>query len=349
MFKFAMFFLVFMIICFATPSLFLMDVIGVDLISGDSGDGISVVDSDHAMLQNTKLDIPKKDTIKLLITADNKVVELPFNDYIIGVLIGEVPATYEFEALKAQAIVARTYTMHKLKYNPAGHDGADMCDDINCCQCYKTKEYAFASWDDAEENEKWKKLSDAVTTTDGLYITYANDIIAAYFHAHSGKKTEDVKFVWGNVEIPYLKSVDAKEDYLYEDSITFSNVDFIAKINSKYPNYIGEKIEILSYTDSGRVNLVKLGKDEVKATELRSILGLRSTNFEIVYDADNVTFKTIGYGHGVGMSQEGANAMAKAGSSCEEIVKYYYSGVEVVKELQMSFFTGASGGGACCA
>ncbi len=333
MIKFIMFFFILMVICFATPTLFLWDVINLDV--GEFFTNINESGEEQNIPENSKdtnINIEEKDTIKLLITGENKIVEMPFNDYLIGVLIGEVPATYELEAIKAQAVVARTYTMHKLKYNPSAHEGADMCDDINCCQCFKTKEYAFASWDDEEENAKWAKLSEAVTSTSGEYITYDNDIIAAYFHAHSGTKTEDVKYVWGNEEIPYLKSVEAKEDYPFEDSLIFSKIELNEKIKSKYPNYSGEKLEIVDYTGSNRVNKVKFGDFEMKATELRSLLGLRSTNFKITYDEEgNITFNTIGYGHGVGMSQEGANAMAKIGATYEDIVKYYYQGVELYK------------------
>lgn len=340
--RFVVFFFIFMIICFVTPSLFLRDVLIVD--AGEFVKNIDVLDGIKELIGGDKLEIEEsKDTnnldninieerenIKLLLTAENKIVEMPFEEYLVGVLIGEVPSTYELEALKAQALVARTYTMHKLKYNPSAHNGADMCDDINCCQCFKTKEYAFSSWDDAEENAKWAKLCDAVNSTAGQYITYSGDIIAAYFHAHSGRATEDSKYVWGNEEIPYLKSVTAKEDYLYEDALTISQLDLTTKLKSKYPNYSGERLEVLGYTGSNRIDTLKAGIHEVKATSLRSILGLRSTNFEIVYnESGDVTFKTIGYGHGVGMSQEGANAMAKAGATCEEIIKYYYQGVEI--------------------
>ena len=332
MVRFIMFFFIIMVICFATPMLFLLDVIdtsNVEIVENTNDSGEVGVPQDN---KETNINIEEKENIKLLLTEENIIDEMPFDDYLIGVLIGEVPATYELEAIKAQAIVARTYTMHKLKYNPSAHDGADMCDDINCCQCFKTKEYAFASWDDDEENAKWAKLSEAVTSTKGQYITYNNDIIAAYFHAHSGIKTEDVKYVWGNEEIPYLKSVEAKEDYPFEDSLMISQLELTEKIKSKYPNYSGEKLEILDYTGSNRVNTVKIGNDEIKATELRSLLGLRSTNFTINYDeTGNITFNTIGYGHGVGMSQEGANAMAKSGAMCEEIIKYYYSGVEILE------------------
>ena len=224
-----------------------------------------------------------------------------------------MPITFELEALKAQAVVARTYTMYKLKNNPNTHENANMCDDINCCQAYKTKEYAFASWDDEEENEKWQKLEDAVLQTSNLVITYSGDIIESFFHSHSGGQTENIKYVWGDAEIPYLKSVAGNEGEPYQDFKTFTKAEFKELIKEKVPNYdvTNSKIQIEDYTGSGRVNKLIIDNIEIKATELRRLLGIRSTNFRIEETVDNITFYTVGYGHGVGMSQYGANQMAK--------------------------------------
>lgn len=240
--------------------------------------------------------------------------------------------TYEIEALKAQSIVARTYTMYKLKNNPSIHENADMCDDINCCQAYKTKEYAFASWDDDSENAKWQKLEDAVNQTSNLIITYSGEIIEAFFHAHSGGQTENVKYVWGDNEISYLKSVSGNEGERYLDSKAFTKLEFKELIKTKIPNYNVEKskIKIEDYTGSGRVDNLKIDGVQIKATELRRLTGIKSTNFRIEESGDIITFYTVGYGHGVGMSQYGANQMAKEGKNYEEIIKHYYTGVEIV-------------------
>ena len=243
-----------------------------------------------------------------------------------------MPVTFELEALKAQAIVARTYTMYKLKNNPIVHKDADMCDDINCCQAYKTKEYAFASWDDTEEMAKWQKLEDAVNQTSNLVITYNGEIIEAFFHSHSGGQTENIKFVWGDAEIPYLKSVAGNEGDSYQDSKSFTKTEFKELLKDKVPNYDiqNSKIKIEDYTGSGRVNNLKIDDVAIKATELRRLTGIRSTNFRIDESGDCITFYTVGYGHGVGMSQYGANQMAIEGKNYEEIIKHYYTGVEVV-------------------
>lgn len=321
--KFLLFFVALMIISFLTPSIFLIGVRNNVVPKQDESSG-------DTKIKESKIE--NRDKIKLLLTSENKIIELDFDSYIIGVLIGEVPATYEIEALKAQALVARTYTLYKLKNSPNLHDGADMCDDINCCQCYKTKEYAFESWDDVEENEKWAKLEKAVKSTSNQVITYNGEIISAFFHANSGGKTENVKYVWGGKEIPYLQSVAGNEENPYQDTKTFTKEKF-AEIIKSYVSDYKEKdypIEIVDYTGSGRVNTLKIGEVQIKATELRKLTGIRSTNFRIEKNENGqITFYTIGYGHGVGMSQEGANSMAKSGSKYDEIIKHYYTGVEI--------------------
>ncbi len=323
--KFIICFWFFMLICFLIPNLFLIDKINLKSPS-KTNDLNGKIDN----TKNENATVPDK--IKLLLTQTNDVVELDFDDYIKGVLIGEVPISYEVEALKAQAIVARTYTMYKLINNPASHSGADMCDDINCCQCYKTKEYAFASWDDKEENEKWAKLENAVTETKNRYITYNGEIISAFFHAHSGGQTENVKYVWGGEEIPYLQSVSGNEDDLFQETKSFTKTEFAELIKDVVKDYDKNnyEINIIDYTGSGRVDNLQIGNEILKATELRKLIGIRSTNFRVEKaDDGTITFYTIGYGHGVGMSQEGANQMAKSGYTCEEIIKHYYTGVEI--------------------
>ena len=338
--KCLLFFIVVMVIGFLAPNLFLIDIMAMDKsnMNNDTNSDYIIdkqnLNSENNRKLNTYFDAEKDfpETIKLLLTEKNEVVELQFDDYIKGVLIGEVPMTYKIEALKAQAIVARTYTLNKLKNNPNVHKDADMCDDINCCQAYKTKEYAFASWDDEEENEKWTKLEEAVNSTFQKVITYEGNLIAAFFHANSGGRTENAKYVWGGEDVPYLQSVEGNEIDIYEDTKSFTKAEFAELIKDFVKDYDKNNysIDILDYTESGRVNNLKIGDAVIKATDLRKVLGLRSTNFKVRKDEnDNVQFNTIGYGHGVGMSQEGANQMASEGATYEEIIKHYYTGVEV--------------------
>ena len=305
-------FLLYMLICFIMPT----------LINGDIK-GIAITKKEE--------NVKKGDTIKLLLTESNTVVDIDFEDYIKGVLIGEMPVTYELEALKAQAVVARTYTLYKINNAKEKHEyGADMCDNINCCQAYKTKEYALESWDDAEENDKWAKLEGAVNSTSGEVILYNGQLINAFFHANSGGKTENVKYLWSKEEIPYLVSVEGNESNLFQDSKTISKEEFKTIISSKVPNYNNEsRIIIEDYTGSGRVNNVNINGTIIDAPTLRSLTGIRSTNFRVEDSGDTVTFYTIGYGHGIGLSQDGANQMAANGNNYIEIIKHYYTGVEV--------------------
>ena len=273
--------------------------------------------------------------IKLLLTESNQVVELDLEDYLKGVLLGEVPITYEMEALKAQAVVARTYTLYKLKNAPSKHAfEADMCDDINCCQAYKTKEYAFASWDDQEENQKWAKLEEAISTTKGEVIVYQNELINAFFHAHSGGTTENVKYLWSNNEIPYLVSVPGNEGYIYQDSKTFTKAELMELLKNDGNSVSGDiELKIEDYTGSGRVYHILVNGVSMDGAHFRSLTGIKSTNFRLQESGDQITIYTVGYGHGIGMSQEGANQMAIDGKNYLEIIKHYYTGVEVKKEI----------------
>ena len=344
--NFIVFFLIIMVISFVTPNLFIRDVLAFDDLSTISNEKLgflsglkekiwpsknsSVNDKSSEEIERFELN-SENNTIKLLLTEQNQVVELNFDDYIKGVLIGEMPVTFELEALKAQALVARTYTLYKLKNSESSHENADICDDVNCCQCYKTKEYAFASWDDSGENAKWLKVEEAVEATRNQVITYNGEIIAAFFHANSAGKTEDVKHIWGEEEIPYLKSVIGFEVDLEEDNKTLSSGEFEKIIQQKETSYAYKSgdVKVLDYTTSGRVNSIQIGSNTIKATEFRNLFGLKSTNIEIETSDDDITIKTKGYGHGVGMSQVGANQMALDGKKYDEIVKHYYSGVEI--------------------
>lgn len=276
-------------------------------------------------------EIKQVDTIRLLITDTNEVVEMSLDDYLKGVLVGEMPVTYDIEALKAQAVVARTYTLYKIQHSPNAHENADMCNDVNHCQAYKSKQYALDAWEDNEEKEKWNKIEMAVDDTSGEIITYNGELINAFFHAHSGGKTEDVSYVWGQEKIPYLKSVAGNENNSFEDIKTFSKEEFRNIIKERYDNFNEEidNISILDHTISDRAYHIRIGNLTLLGTELRNICKLRSTNFEVSLNDDNIIFKTIGYGHGVGMSQEGANCMALNGSSYKDIICHYYTGVEI--------------------
>ena len=200
-----------------------------------------------------------------------------------------------------------------------------------------SKDVRFSRWEESKREENWKKIQDCVNSTKGLIITYNNEPINAFFHANSGGKTEIPVNVWGGTGLPYLQVVETagEEGYQqYNSEVELSNDDIINKLKAKYEDIQidfnnDEDIKILEYTDSGRVKTVKFGNHEIAGTEARTIFGLRSTNFEIQKSDGKIKFVVKGYGHGVGMSQTGADSMAKQGSTYDEIIKHFYVGVEI--------------------
>lgn len=248
-----------------------------------------------------------------------------------------MPASFELEALRAQAIVARTYTIYQIANSKSKHENADICDNFSCCQAWISKENRLSKWSEDERDSNWKKITLAVNSTKGKIITYNGLPIDAFFHSNSGGITETVNNVWGGSSMPYLQSVktSGEEEYSqYSSEIELTKEELLNKIKSKYSDCeIDFKkedcIKIKEYTESGRVKTVTFGNTEISGTEARTLLGLKSTNFTIKINSDIIKFSVIGYGHGVGMSQTGADAMAKNGSNHEEIIKHFYTGVEV--------------------
>ena len=289
--------------------------------------------------ETTIYDYQKYKTIKLFHSGSGQIEELPIDEYLYGVVSSEMPANYEAEALKAQAIVARTYTIYQIMNNSGKHPGADICDNSSCCQAWISKDERLSKWAPEEAESNWNKIVDAVNSTSGKIITYQNKPINAFFHSNSGGKTESSLNIWGGIDYPYLKSVETagEEGYTqYSSEAKFTKEELLNKLKEKYEDceidYSQENcIQILEYTTSGRVKTIKFGNKEIAGTEARTILGLRSTNFTFTISGDEIIFSVIGYGHGVGMSQTGADALAKSGSNCEEIIKHFYTDVEIVE------------------
>jgi len=272
-------------------------------------------------------------------TATNQIEELPIDEYLYNVVSAEMPADFEQEALKAQAVVARTYTIYQITNSGGKHEGADMCDSSNCCQAWISKEDRLARWEENVRESNWNKIVEAVNSTAGQIITYNGAPIDAFFHSNSGGTTEVPVNVWGGTDYPYLQSVEtAGEDAYtqYSSSVTFTQADLVNKLKEKYPDIQidfsqPEAIKIIEYNESGRVRTIKFGNKEISGVEARTVLGLKSANFEISIDGENITFSVKGYGHGVGLSQTGSDSMAKAGSNYQEIIKHFYTGVEITE------------------
>ena len=279
----------------------------------------------------------KYGTISLLHKKTGEVEQVNLEEYLCNVVSAEMPATFEQEALKAQAIVARTYTIYKILNKK--HDNADICDDSTCCQAWISKDDRLAKWEENQRESNWQKICSAVNETSGKIITYENKPIDAFFHSNSGGITEVPVNVWGGTGYPYLQSVETSGENTYTQyasEVTLSQEELINKLKEKYSDISidftnSEDIKILEYTESTRVKTVKFGNHEISGVEARTLFGLKSTNFEISRDGNNIKFSVKGYGHGVGMSQTGADSMAKNGSRAEEIIKHFYTGVEITE------------------
>ena len=335
--KVLIYLIIFIIIVFILPILF------TQRKNNKNKDIECTVNSENTGLENNtnvennvdvQYEYNKFSTIKLYHKKSEEIEELPIDEYLYGVVSSEMPADFEMEALKAQAIVARTYTIYQILNNNKKHQDADICDDYSCCQAWISKEERIQKWNQEIAEENWNKIVNAVDSTKGKIIVYDGKPIDAFFHANSGGTTEDVSNVWGNSNMPYLQSVETSgEDAYtqYSSEVEIKKDELLKKLNIKNNEQIdwNEFIKILEYTNSGRVKTIKIGESTYSGTEIRSKLGLKSTNFKVEISDDSIKFIVIGYGHGVGMSQTGANSMAKNNKNFEEIIKHFYTGVEI--------------------
>lgn len=299
-------------------------------------------EEEKVAIQNTipesNYDYKTYNTIKVLHTKTNTIEELKLDDYLYGVVSAEMPADFELEALKAQAVVARTYTIYKIIHNENKHGEAAICDDSTCCQAWISKDDRLARWEEGLREENWNKIVEAVNSTQGKIITYQGEPINAFFHSNSGGETEAPVNVWGGTGYPYLQSVQTSGEDAYSQyasSATFTKADLEAKVKEKYPDLVidwnaQDCMQILDYTEGQRVKTLKIGNVNLSGVEARSIFGLRSANFSFTIQGDQITFEVKGYGHGVGLSQTGADSLAKQGNNYEQIIHHFYTDVEIV-------------------
>lgn len=296
------------------------------------------------ILFNTKLPEKKEEapkTVTVYFQDSDEVKTLDIEEYLVGVVAGEMPAAFEEEALKAQAVAARTFIYKKISDNsPAeAHKGALVCNDATHCKAYLSPEKAQEKWGDDWKKQYEPKLKKAVDSTKGEIIVYNNEPITAVFFSMSGGKTENSKDIWGG-DLPYLKSVDSsfeKDLDDFETKVTVTKDEFINKLRAKKPEMLfgtdlQAAIKDAVRTEGGSVKTIGIGDQSFTGQEIRTIFDLRSANFEIALNGSNVEFTVYGYGHGVGMSQYGANCLAQEGKKYDEILKTYYSGVEIIKK-----------------
>lgn len=283
----------------------------------------------------------------------NKVIErMDLDEYIVGVVAAEMPASFEMEALKAQAIAARTYALGRAlgKYGSGidRHYGAHVCTDSTHCQAYITKDMYQSWYPKSNVEENWAKIEEAVYGTSGLILTYDGEIINPLYHANSGGMTEDIQEVWNSVsEVPYLRSVysEGESDYSsFEKKVVLTGEEIREKLMKTYPEIVflgpvSEDFEVVQYTNSQRAKEIRVGSIVIPGTKFRELFSLASTIMEINFiDEDTMEVTTYGFGHGVGMSQCGANELAQKGRNYEYILQYYYTGVELdpISEEMMS-------------
>lgn len=281
--------------------------------------------------------------------GSGKTTVMDLEEYIKGVVAAEMPASFDLEALKAQAVAARTFAYGRMTgaYRPkAGiHDDAAICTDSTHCQAWVSGENAMKKWNIFFAAGNWRKIVRAVDLTKGMIVTYKGSIANTLFHASSAGRTENCEDVWAGIAVPYLRSVESigeEESKDYVTSISIDKQEFLKKLQLQYPDHkfnknIFKNIKILDHTEGGRVKTLKVGDITLKGTEFRTIFKLRSAAFTVSEDKKgNILVKTTGYGHGVGMSQWGADSLAKKGATYIEILKHYYTGVEIVSIPEFS-------------
>lgn len=275
--------------------------------------------------------------VTLTIQNGDTTEQMTLERYLTGVVRGEMPASFEMEALRAQAAAERSYVYYQLAAGRKdAHPDADFCTDHTCCSAYLSETAAREKW--GGDFAPWNtRVEQAVSDTDGQVVLYNGRPILAVFHSSSAGRTAAAGDVWSG-DLPYLVSVDSPEGEEtvpnYYSTVTFTAAEAKEKLLAAHPElklsgtpdrWFGAAAE----NGSGRVETVSVGGTDIEGTELRRIFGLRSACFTVAADSESVTFRVTGYGHGVGMSQYGANQLAREGKTWQEILEWYYTGATV--------------------
>ena len=264
-------------------------------------------------------------TIQVLVNGKTEI--LTMTDYLTGVLVSEMPSFFCVEAKKAQVVAARTFAM-RMAQMPYRHGECAVCDDPGCCQGYLSLE-AYIHYGGNETD--YTSAREAVMATDNYVLVYMGSLIEATYFSCSGGRTEDALAVWGT-DVPYLQAVNSpgeEDSVFYTNSVQISTSDFQEKLGVTLSGSPKTWIGKVSYTDGNGVSYMEIGGKLYSGNELRKLLELRSTCFTMLPLEDGLIITTRGFGHRVGMSQYGAEAMAQAGYTWEEILCHYYEGVEI--------------------
>ena len=272
-------------------------------------------------------------SVTVFLHREDGTREMPLEAYILGVVAAEMPASFDPEALRAQAVAARTYTLYKGAHGGCRSASASVCTNSACCQAYAPDDALRVRWG-ADYADNLSKITDAVASTAGQVLLYDGAPIEALYHSASGGRTEDSEAVYA-AAVPYLRAVESTNESgssRLTGTATFSRKDFASRVNSTWagarldPATLENDVEILRTSESGRVQEMRLGGKAVTGKQVRRLFGLDSTLFTVTFTRSSVRFDTRGFGHGVGMSQTGANSMGKGGRTYEEILLYYYTG-----------------------
>ncbi len=283
--------------------------------------------------------------VRVYLHQENRVQPMQLEDYLVGVVAAEMPAEFPVEALKAQAVAARTYAVKRLGANGVTnpqHTGADLCDDHRHGQAWLSREDLKERWGTLKYYNYYYKIKNAVDETSGQLLTYQGELIDPAYHAFCGGRTENSEDVW-KFKVPYLRSVTCP----YEDnpqpvqasSFSFDEVDLalgtsLSAVPVSGKSNTSREFKVIENTATGRPKSLTIGGRSYTAVAVRDLLGLRSTNFTLKVEGESVTFTTRGYGHGVGLCQYGAKGMAEHGYNYRTILGHYYSGVEITETKQ---------------
>ena len=274
---------------------------------------------------------PLPEQVRVLL-PDGTVEAMGLEDYLWGVVAAEMPAAFEPEALKAQAVAARSYTLWQMAHPGTAHPQAEVCCDYACCQAWVSRQERLERWPEEERETYARKITQAVADTAGQVLTWEGEPALAVFHASCAGETHSALQVWGQ-DIPYLVSVSSPEGEgdapNYYSVVSLTPEEFREKAQAACPGAVlGEDVSAWVRQDSP--DSLTIGGVTLPAVEVRQAFGLRSASFTVECDADGVRFYVTGYGHGVGMSQYGANVMARGGADWREILDHYYPGTELI-------------------
>ncbi|NLY69162.1 MAG: stage II sporulation protein D [Clostridiales bacterium] len=270
-------------------------------------------------------------TVTVFNVDAGRVMTLGLEEYLIGVVAGEMPVSFGEEALKAQAVAARSYAIYRISRDSQyiqSHGGAQLCTDSGHCKAYVTREKLAAKWGEETADSIFEQVTAAVLATRGEILTYEGEVALAVFHSSSDGVTESAEAVWGR-HVPYLVSVETPEETEPQVAV-FTRGELVDLLAADGVKFEDTALPVLVHDDAGRVASVAFGDVTVPGTRVREALGLRSTDFSLVILDGEYIFTARGYGHGVGMSQYGAAAMAAEGNSYREILAHYYPGTELV-------------------